>query len=72
MGALILSFAKTRLNIVAAASPRTLAIRELARVSRNKLVIGLPMGAFAAWGDEQYHQLLRGANAPTPTWLADT
>ena len=58
------------LEHVAAAS-RTLAIRELARVSRNKLVIGLPMGAFAAWGDEQYHQLLRGRNAPTPTWLAE-
>jgi SAM-dependent methyltransferase len=54
-----------------AAASRAEAIRELARVGRKKLIIGLPMGAAAAWGDEQYQQFLCGRNVPTPIWLAE-
>lgn len=54
-----------------AAASRTPAIQELSRVSRRKLVIGLPMGAFAAWSEHQYHLFLQGRNVPTPEWLAE-
>lgn len=50
---------------------RAAAIRELARVCRHTLIIGLPMGAFAAWGDAQYHRHLQTRNVPVPTWLAE-
>jgi len=50
---------------------RAAVIGELGRVCANKLVIGLPMGAFAAWGDEQYFQYLRSRNVAVPGWLAE-
>lgn len=45
------------------------AIKELARVSRRRLVIGSPMGSFAAWGDEQYWLTQRWRGVRSPGWL---
>lgn len=45
------------------------AIKELARVSRRRLVIGAPMGSFAAWGDEQYWLTQRWRGMRSPDWL---
>lgn len=53
------------------ADQRTPALRELARITRHRLIVGSPMGAFAAAGEEQYWLMLRWRGQPTPNWLEE-
>lgn len=50
---------------------RRRAIAEMARTSRRRVLIGGPLGSFAAWGDAQYLEFRRQRGQPIPSWLAE-
>lgn len=50
---------------------RRRAIAEMVRTSRRRVLIGGPLGSFAAWGDAQYQEFRRQRGQPIPSWLAE-
>lgn len=46
-------------------------LAEMARVSRGRVLVGGPLGAFAAWGDARYHDFLCQRGQAVPRWLAE-
>jgi SAM-dependent methyltransferase len=53
------------------AGERRQAIAEMVRTSRQRVLIGGPLGSFAAWGDAQYLEFRRLRGQPIPSWLAE-